>query len=53
MNIDILIDVTMVTQECNNRIIPAFNATNVVVNVDTDYMDIYFPEGNFWVHFIR
>jgi len=52
-HIDIRIDINMVTQECNNRIIPGFNATNVSIEVDMDYMDIYFPTGNIWTHAVR
>lgn len=51
--IDIELDITMVTQECEGLKIPAFNSSDTTLNVNTDYIDLYFPRGNFWTHFGR
>ena len=46
--IDIELDINMVTQECDGLRIPAINATDAILNVDTKFIELFFPHGNIW-----
>lgn len=43
----------MVTQECEGMRIPAINATDTKLTVDTKFIELFFPNGNIWTQIGR